>query len=106
VVADDLRSQPGAYETARAVMSTIGGIVRYDRPDDWVMRRNAEVEAMTPAQVNAAAKTLDAKALTWVIVGDLSKIEAPVRALDLGTISVIDANGQPVAAATAGGAAK
>jgi predicted Zn-dependent peptidase len=106
VVADDLRSQPGAYETARAVMSTIGGIVRYDRPDDWVMRRNAEVEAMTPAQVNAAAKTLDAKALTWVIVGDLSKIEAPVRALDLGTISVIDANGQPVAPATAGGAAK
>jgi len=100
VVADDIRSQPGAYETASSVMSTIGGIVRYDRPDDWVMRRNAEVEAMTPAQVNAAAKTLDAKALTWVVVGDLSKIEAPVRALNLGTVQVIDADGNPAATAT------
>nr|WP_166211296.1 pitrilysin family protein [Lysobacter telluris] len=98
VVADDIRSQPGAYETGNAVMSTIGGIVRYDRPDDWVMRRNAEVLAMTPDQVNAAAKALDADALTWVVVGDLSKIEAPVRALKLGTVQVIDADGHPVAA--------
>jgi predicted Zn-dependent peptidase len=104
-VADDIRSQPGAYETASAVMGTIGGIVRYDRPDDWVVRRNAEVVAMTPDQVNAAAKTLDANALTWVVVGDLSKIEAPVRALNLGTLQVIDADGKPVAAATPTGTA-
>ena len=34
-------------------------------------------------------------ALTWVIVGDLSKIEAPVRALNLGEVHVIDADGNP-----------
>lgn len=101
VIADDIRSQPGAYETARAVMSTIGGIVRYDRPDDWVVRRNAEVEAATPEQVNAAAKTLDPNALTWVVVGDLSKIEQPIRALDLGEVTVVDANGQAVQVAPA-----
>ncbi|HSR66160.1 MAG TPA: pitrilysin family protein, partial [Xanthomonadaceae bacterium] len=98
VVADDIRSQPGAYETGRAVMSTIGGIVRYDRPDDWVMRRNAEVEALTPEQVAAAAKTLDANALTWVVVGDLSTIEQPIRALDIGDVTVVDADGKPVPA--------
>jgi predicted Zn-dependent peptidase len=98
-VDDDIRGQPGAYETANAVMNTIGGIVRYDRPDDWVARRNAEVEALTPAEVNAAARTLDGKALTWVVVGDLSKIEAGIRALDIGPVQVIDADGKPVPAA-------
>ncbi|GAA5002693.1 insulinase family protein [Pseudoluteimonas lycopersici] len=95
-VDDDIRGQPGAYETANAVMNTIGGIVRYDRPDDWVTRRNTEVEALTPEQVNAAARTLDGKALTWVVVGDLSKIEAGIRALDIGPVQVIDADGKPV----------
>ncbi|MFT3897599.1 MAG: pitrilysin family protein [Thermomonas sp.] len=95
-VDDDIRGQPGAYETANAVMNTIGGIVRYDRPDDWVTRRNAEVEALTPEQVNAAARTLDGNALTWVVVGDLSKIEAGIRALDIGQVQVIDADGKPV----------
>ncbi|HRM50331.1 MAG TPA: hypothetical protein PK518_15340, partial [Alicycliphilus sp.] len=61
-------SLPGAYETASAVMGTIGGIVRYGRPDDYVFKRKAEIEAMTPAQANGAAKALDPNALTWVIV--------------------------------------
>ncbi len=99
VVANELRSQPGAYETASAVMSTIGGIVRYDRPDNWVQVRNEQVAAFTPEQANAAAKGIDPQALTWVIVGDLSKIEQPVRALDLGEVTVVDADGKPVAEA-------
>lgn len=96
VVANELRSQPGAYETASAVMGTIGSIVRYGRPDNWVQVRNAQVAAFTPEQANAAAKGIDPDALTWVIVGDLSKIEAPVRALKLGEVSVVDADGKPV----------
>ncbi|MNU97376.1 Protease 3 precursor [compost metagenome] len=98
VVDNDLRSQPGAYETAQAVMGTIGGIVRYGRPDNWVQVRNAQVAAFTPEKANAAAKAIDTNALTWVIVGDLSKIEAPVRSLKLGDVTVIDADGKPVAA--------
>lgn len=63
-------SLPGAYETAASVMGTIGSNVLYGRPDDYVFKRKAEIEAMTPAQVDAAAKALDPNALTWVIVGD------------------------------------
>jgi zinc protease len=90
-------SLPGAYETAASVMSTIGGIVRYGRPDDYVFRRKAEVEAMSTAQVAEAARTLVPEALTWVVVGDLSQIDAPVRALQLGRVQVLDADGNPVA---------
>ncbi len=92
-------SLPGAYETASAVMGTIGGIVRYQRPDDYVFKRKAEIEAMTPAQVAEAAKTLDPSKLTWVVVGDLKHTEAPVRALGLGEVIVIDGDGNPVPAA-------
>jgi predicted Zn-dependent peptidase len=89
-------SLPGAYETANAVMGTISGIVRYQRPDDYVFKRKAEIEAMTPAQVQQAAATLDPKTLTWVVVGDLKQTEAPVRALNLGEVVVIDADGKLV----------
>ena len=36
------------------------------------------------------------KALTWVIVGDFRQIEKPVRALNLGEVHVIDADGNAV----------
>ena len=88
---------PGAYETAASVMSTIASNVLYNRPDDYVFQRKAEIEAMTPEQVNAAAKMLDPAGLTWVVVGDLSKTEAAVRALNLGEVTVVDAEGKPVA---------
>ncbi|RZA19245.1 MAG: insulinase family protein [Lysobacteraceae bacterium] len=89
-------SLPGAYETANAVMGTITSNVLYARPDDYVFKRKAEIEGITPAQVDAAAKTLDPGKLTWVIVGDLGKTEAPIRALNLGEVTVLDADGKPV----------
>ena len=33
-------------------------------------------------------------AMSWVIVGDLSKIEAKIRALGLGAVEVWDAEGR------------
>ena len=94
----EVRGLPGSYETARAVLGAISSINRYGRPDDYVVQRKARIEAMTPAQVQAAAKTIQPGVLTWVIVGDLSKIEAGVRSLGLGDVTVIDADGKPVAA--------
>ncbi|TWG93653.1 putative Zn-dependent peptidase [Luteimonas sp. J16] len=90
-------SLPGAYETAWSVLGTISGIVRYGRPDDYVFRRKAEVEAMTPAEVADAARNLRPEALTWVVVGELSQTEAAAREAGIGQVQVIDADGHPVA---------
>ncbi|MDQ3056645.1 MAG: insulinase family protein, partial [Pseudomonadota bacterium] len=90
-------SLPGSYETAASVMGTIGGIVNYGRPDDYVFKRKAEIESLTPEQVKAAATTINPDALTWVVVGDLKQIEQKVRALNLGAVTVVDADGKPVA---------
>ncbi|HEY5781839.1 MAG TPA: pitrilysin family protein [Lysobacter sp.] len=97
IQATEIRGLPGSFETASAVMGVISGIVRYDRPDDYVFKRKAEVEGLTPEQVKAAAATIDPNALTWVVVGDLKQIEAPVRALKLGEVQVLDADGKAVA---------
>jgi predicted Zn-dependent peptidase len=97
IQATEIRGLPGSFETANAVMGSLAGNVRYDRPDDYVTRRATEIKALTPAQVADAAKAIEPNALTWVVVGDLSKIEKQVRALGLGEVSVVDADGKPVA---------
>jgi zinc protease len=92
-----VRSLPGSYETGRSVLATIAAINRYGRPDDYVQLRKKKIEAMTPATVQQAVSAFDPKQMTWIIVGDLSKIEAGVRGLNLGEVTVVDADGKPVA---------
>jgi zinc protease len=55
----------------------------------------SEVNALTPAQVQSTATRLvKPDALTWLVVGDLSRIESGIRKLNLGEVSVLDADGQ------------
>ncbi len=91
---NNVLSLPGAYETAGAVMGAIGGIVRYERPDDYVTTLKPRTEAVTLDAVRAAAGLIRPSALTWVVVGDLAQIEEPVRALGLGEVVVLDADGK------------
>jgi predicted Zn-dependent peptidase len=80
-------------------VGAIDDIVKYSRPDDSVQTLKARTEAVTPAQAQAAlAKVIKPDAITWVVVGDLSKIEKPVRALNIGEVTVLDADGHPVSA--------
>ena len=84
---------PGAYETASAVLSQIASNQRYGRPDDYIVQYKARNEAIGAADVAKAAATLSPAALTWVVVGDLSKVGASVRALQLGEAVELDADG-------------
>jgi predicted Zn-dependent peptidase len=93
----DVRSMPGEYQTTGSVASAITGIVTYDRPDDYVQTLKPRIEAQTDAAVQAAANEIvKPDAFTWVIVGDLKKIEKPVRDLGLGEVKVLDAEGKVV----------
>ena len=94
---NDVRSLPGAYETASAVLGALTDNALYSRPDDYVATLKQRTMAQDDADVQAAARQIiDPQALTWVIVGDLAKIGDPVRALELGPVQVIDADGKPV----------
>jgi len=89
-----IRRLPGSYETASSVLGAVSSMVSYGWPDDHVIRQQARIEGMTAEQVHAAAGMLDVDALTWVIVGDLEKIEAPIRELELGEVTIMDADGR------------
>jgi predicted Zn-dependent peptidase len=90
----DVRALSGQYETNAAVSATIGDVVRFGRPDDYVRTLRSRLEAQSEASVRQAAmQAFRPDSLTWVIVGDLSKIEAPVRQLGLGAVQVLDADG-------------
>jgi predicted Zn-dependent peptidase len=97
IKANDVRSLPGGYETAGAVLGALTENALYGRPDDYVATLKARTEAQSDATVRAAAtQVVHPDQLTWVIVGDLSRIEAGVRALNLGPVTVLDADGKPV----------
>ena len=44
----------------------------------------------------AATKFIRPPEAVWVIVGDVAKIEAGIRELNLGTITRVDGDGRPV----------
>jgi hypothetical protein len=55
----------------------------------------AAIESQTDAGVRAAAtQALDPDRLTWVVIGDLAKIEQPIRDLNFGEVRVLDADGR------------
>ncbi|MCP1372551.1 M16 family metallopeptidase [Dyella lutea] len=94
----DVRSLPGSYQTTAAVMGALQNIALYHRPDDYVQTLKSRIQAQTDAEVNDAAReVIHPGQLTWVIVGDLSKIRGPLEKLDLGAMQVLDADGKPVA---------
>jgi len=85
---------PGRWETASAVGGDIGEIVRFGLPDDYWNRYAGLIDALDQTRVNDAARAVFApEHLTWVIVGDRSRIEASIRALGFGAVGVLDADG-------------
>lgn len=91
----DILALPGSFETIDQVASAYAGLIEVGEPDDYFNRLPAKIRSETPEQLAAAAKQLvKPDALTWVVVGDLAKIEANVRKLDLGPVQVLDADGK------------
>jgi zinc protease len=89
---------PGNNETSDEIANSYGEILTYGLKDSFWNDYVGEVTSLTLEDVNkSAGRLVHPEALTWVVVGDLSKIEAKVRALNLGDVSIIDADGRPVA---------
>jgi len=86
-------SLPGEWETMAAVAGTLRSIVTYGLDDRYYDTYPAKVRALTLDRIPAAAaEVVHPDQLVWVIVGDLSKIEAGVRELNLGEVKVIPAS--------------
>ena len=90
-------SLPGEHQTLGQVTGTLSELLRLDLPADYFADYVPAVNGASAEQVEAAASRLIAPdAMTWLFVGDRSRIEAPVRALDLGEMQIVDREGNPV----------
>lgn len=90
-----VRSLPGSFSTNRGFLSSIIFSDSYGLPLDYAESAADRIEAVTTDGVEAKArKLIDPGKLTWLIAGDLGKIEESVRALNYGDVEVWDAFGK------------
>ncbi|NNG24775.1 M16 family metallopeptidase [Telluria aromaticivorans] len=88
---------PGSFETAGQLTNAYTNIVQYGLGDDYYNTFTEKALSLTPQQANAlAARSFTPDRLVWVVVGDLSKIESGIRALNIGEVRKIDVDGNPV----------
>jgi zinc protease len=87
----------GSFETVQQLAGAYSNILQYNLPEDYYNTYTQKALALTPDQANAIAKRfIQPDHLIWVVVGDMSKVEAGVRSLKLGEVKKIDADGNPV----------
>lgn len=87
---------PGSWETIGAVGGSISDIVQFGLPDDYYQTYSGKIRALTGQDVAEAAKiVVHPNQLTWVVVGDRSKIEASLKELGF-EIKSIDVDGKTV----------
>ncbi len=90
---------PGSFQTTGQIAGALTELVTYGLPDTYFNDYIKNILAVTKEQVQAAAKKyIDPNAVAIVIVGDRAKIEAGVRALNLGpvkTMTIAEVLGKP-----------
>lgn len=97
VKANKTAKLPGAYETKGALLGSIVSTLEKGKDMQWLENYGERVNSLEVNNIRQVAKdVIRPEGLTWVIVGDLSKIEADVRALNLGEVTKLDADGNPL----------
>lgn len=86
---------PGNNETSNEIADSYEEILTYGLKDSYWNDMVGDLTSLTLADINAsAAKLVRPDGLTWVVVGDLAKIEKGVRALGFGEVTVLDTDGK------------
>jgi zinc protease len=78
---------PGRIDSLAALETAALAMVNYGYPDDHYAKYASSVRQLTADQMNAAAKrVVHPDDVVWIVVGDLKKIEAGIRELNLGEV--------------------
>jgi len=81
---------PGDFETIGDLAARLEELVIYGLPDDYYADYTAKLNAVTAADVQrAAAAHIRPDKLAVVVVGDGRRIEAGIRALNLGPVRMV-----------------
>lgn len=101
------RSLAGRFETTQENVGTTSELFTYDLPLDFYSKFPAQVDAVTPQDVERAAKQYFFPGKMFVVVvGDKQKIEAGLQGLNLGKVQLTSFDGTPATASAPAGASK
>lgn len=85
---------PSSVQTVQGLTGRIQNLLIWGLPVDFYTTYRERLAAVTPDDVRRVATTrLTPDNVIVVVAGDVSKIEAPIRARNLGQVEVWDANG-------------
>ena len=86
---------PLRFETPGAVVGALGGLFVHDLPDDELARYRDATEAVTVADVQAAAREhIDLDRIAVVAVGDADAIGGELESAGLGEVEIVDGQGR------------
>ena len=89
---------PGRFATLASLEAAAVQLLNYRYNDNYFSTFAAQVRSVTEADLAAAAaKFIRPSEAVWIVVGDVGKIEAGIRELNLGTLNRIDGDGRPLA---------
>lgn len=96
--ANRIRGYAQQFEALSRIADQVAQLWAADLPMSEMQRETVELDKATLASVNAMAqKYAVPRGVTLLLVGDLAKIEAGIRELNLGEIVILDVEGKPVA---------
>jgi len=88
---------PSAVQTVQALTGRIQNLIIWGLPVDFYVTYRERLAAVTPDDVRKVATSrLTPDNLIIVVAGDAAKIEAPIRARNLGQVEVWDAQGNKI----------
>jgi zinc protease len=88
-----VRSLPFDFETSASTAGNFTNIFVYDLGPDYYAKYAAQINGVTPGQVQSMAKKyLVPEKMHALAIGDRAKIEAELKALGLAPVEVRDAN--------------
>jgi predicted Zn-dependent peptidase len=95
VIKGEIAQLPAQYETTGAVLGQMQADALYGRPFNYVETLGQRYGALTPEQLDKAARgIIDPARLSWVVVGDKAKIRSQLDALGL-PVTEIDLSAPP-----------
>ncbi|HBF50908.1 MAG TPA: peptidase M16 [Massilia sp.] len=87
----------GRFGTLNALEGAALATVNLGLPEDYWSTYSTRVKALTPEQLGqAAGKFVKPEEMTWLVIGDLRKVEAGIRSLGWGEVVVLDQDGKPI----------
>jgi zinc protease len=88
---------PNSVQSVQGLSASLQSLIIWGLPLDFYTTYRERLSAVTPDDVKrVAAVKLTPNNVIVVVAGDLSKIEAAIRARNLGTVEVWDQNGNKV----------